>query len=499
MAEPLDRPAVGTGQPEGLPAAPGGQVLAPDRGADEPVYRPLSLLALAGFLVAVLFTLIIAIGGLTAFLKGTPLLGTPIVALSWLLPLAGGLLSAVAWFRIQRSEGTRAGTALAVWGIRLCVLLGLGYWAYYAATRFAVCNQAEKFTTEWFATLSKGEPESVRAAFLGTQTPDKRQRDDPKQPDQIEARYNVSEGSSPGRLTMFNRSEVVRLLRQAGPDAKIEKMGVVDWDYNQGGYWVTQTYRITTPDGAFEMPVRVHGSESRHKEFEGRQWYVQWDGTGRPLGMLSSEGQAHAMLRDDARRFANGWIARLRDDPHRAFLDTLEPAEATRLGNQPRRTTLLLAAAALGLPDPCAVCLFDPVLIDHLQPPAYRDFLAGGGVHSGAFGSAEGSWLDGLFKWAGVTAEVKRRLKPPLRPLEIDISVDNAVPIIVRNGDRIQLAHDVQMRLLPETVVEGRLVVETDARADESGKAPYWRIAGVEIDRVRTIARPAGLPGAGPR
>ena len=45
-------------------------------------------------------------------------------------------MSGLGWLQVQRSEGTRAGAALAVWGIRLCVVLGLGYWAYYAATRF---------------------------------------------------------------------------------------------------------------------------------------------------------------------------------------------------------------------------------------------------------------------------------------------------------------------------------------------------------------------------
>src|SRR5947209_7913674 len=118
MAEPLPPPSSPTGSPQPFPASPGGQVLAAERDADEPAYRPLSLLALAGFLIALLYTLLVVVGALVSFLKGNPLLGPLIVPLSWLLPLAGGVVSAVAWLKIQRSEGTRAGTALAVWGIR---------------------------------------------------------------------------------------------------------------------------------------------------------------------------------------------------------------------------------------------------------------------------------------------------------------------------------------------------------------------------------------------
>src|SRR5438067_958767 len=112
--------------PAGRDLGPGGLESLPAVGAAEP-YRPLSGLALAGLALAVLYSLVVVVGGLMSF-RGTD----PFLLPAWtaLLPLAAVALGWVARRRVQTSEGALAGAALATWGIGLALGVGLSYWAY---------------------------------------------------------------------------------------------------------------------------------------------------------------------------------------------------------------------------------------------------------------------------------------------------------------------------------------------------------------------------------
>src|SRR5690348_7426840 len=74
----------------------------PSAEAPEP-YQPLSLLAIAGFVLCLLYALVVIGGGVVALINHTPWL-LPLWTL--LLPVAGVTLALVARGRIQTSEGT---------------------------------------------------------------------------------------------------------------------------------------------------------------------------------------------------------------------------------------------------------------------------------------------------------------------------------------------------------------------------------------------------------
>src|SRR5262249_15110646 len=85
----------------------------------EATYQPISLLALAGLITAVLFTVVLAAVGISALLTGVPF------SLDWwwlVLPFAGVGLSLAALWQIRLSEGTRAGRTLALIGFWLSLL-----------------------------------------------------------------------------------------------------------------------------------------------------------------------------------------------------------------------------------------------------------------------------------------------------------------------------------------------------------------------------------------
>src|SRR5437879_1991684 len=122
--------------------------LASERPGEPLVYRPLSLPAVAGFGLACLYALVVVIGTAAALIGGAPaLLPSPFFP----VVLLAAVLSLLALWQIRNSEGTRAGAALAQWGLWISILAGLGYGAYRLAASLAVTSQANQFV------MTKGE------------------------------------------------------------------------------------------------------------------------------------------------------------------------------------------------------------------------------------------------------------------------------------------------------------------------------------------------------
>src|SRR4051812_44560892 len=114
-------------------------------------YRPLSGLALGGFVVNAVFTVLVSLSAIVALVNRAPLF-FPV----WIVGIAalGILLCYAGQNQIRASEGTRTGLGLARYGLVLGLFSGLGYLAYSLAIGLAVGQQAETFLT--------GEPDSER-------------------------------------------------------------------------------------------------------------------------------------------------------------------------------------------------------------------------------------------------------------------------------------------------------------------------------------------------
>ena len=194
-----------TTRPGSLPASP------PPGRSPTLVYRPLSLLAVAGcawpdstrptFSSAV----------------WSPLCGAPWLqgAAGGLVPLAAAVLSMVGLVRIRRSEGTLAGEKVARWGLLLSILFGLGYWAYFGATYFAIAREADQFGHDFLDKLSRGEELD---GFRLTLPPDARPGEGAGLRGQLEQRFNaLNEQGRPGWLTSFRQDEKVRCSKWAAP------------------------------------------------------------------------------------------------------------------------------------------------------------------------------------------------------------------------------------------------------------------------------------------
>jgi hypothetical protein len=486
------------------------------------VYQRISGFAIAGLIVAVAYALSVAVAGYMGVRSQTPIL-LPMGLQP--LPLLAVVLSLVAMFLIRRSEGTLAGLQLAKIGFWLSVVFGLGYWAYYAATYIAVCQQADTFTQRWFDKLKQGK---VIPAFVDTQEPARRQKVNAEDEAEVLLRFNTvgprEMAAGRGPMDRFRDSELVRRVVQAGAETQIQPLGVKEWDYaKSGGYKVQRAYHITTPEGRFDAHITVVGSESRNREFEGRQWFVVSGGpetTGIYHGELSDLGKALLELRSQTRDFIGQWstkltLGQLKD----AYLDVQGATAEGLVEAEAKARQKVVARLAVSLfftePGPLANLAF----YDILELPSEIQLLTARECYSQLFRQsgilqtdklvaddpiARGVALKGarrLFAMTGQGAQLGRLIVEPQsrRPWKVE-------------NDRLRLPHDCKAGFEipgrpPTFGADVTITVESDPGPVAPARKRQWRVVGVEFthaeDRSKAAAGPmasmmGGPPGSAP-
>ena len=451
-------------------------------------YRPVSGLAIVGLAVGVLYAALMvanAVAGLVA--------GVPFFLSGWflLIPLVGIALAVVASWRINRSEGARAGKALARWGLVINGLCFLGLGAFSFGTSIAVRQQAEKVLIDFFTRLQ--EPDGLDLAFLMTREPDVRgSLSSARATAEIEDRFDKwrFRGTSvqPGELTSFRGNFLVRYIHQAGPDAKVTIRSVRKSEYRDNGYWVTFLVDIRTPELSAQSEVTVR---SRDRAGAEREWFVQWSGTPSPNvplkfydadGKLTENYTADPLvaLRLHSHMFATEWLQDLQAGrTSRVRAGARKPEDfgpggsgivTNRIRNQNRQGWIRTA--------------FERLLA---LPPGAKNRLSFGAHFMMCCQQGREKHLPSLAYWQ-----------------------------LAREGGRLQITHEVtfplqvdiddaaaKVRPYPAFVALARLVVE---RADARGLTfdwkhpPKWRVLRLEIDRVErlTIQQEKGTP-PGPR
>lgn len=313
--------------PSQFPAAPRGDLgtLAPPA---KETYRPLSLLALAGFGLAAVYALVVLGGAAVALFGHIPWL---MPLWTFLLPLAAVVLCWAARMRIRDSEETLSGLAFTTWGLRLAVVVSVTYAAYYGATFFAVRGQAIACADSFFAYLQQGQKE--QAFLLSLETPVK-DLDSTEARNMLESRYNTPPPApgAVGDLSRFRQSRIVRFIEMGGTETKIALQGVSEWDYSKGGYRVVLRYHIATPMTEFDMNLETFGRDSKRGETKGRQWQVmlpQSDTAISPGSLkMTPYGKEVTERIRKAEQFATSWVEKINQGQwKKASVDTLPPSE----------------------------------------------------------------------------------------------------------------------------------------------------------------------------
>ncbi|MFQ3651847.1 MAG: hypothetical protein SNJ75_16105, partial [Gemmataceae bacterium] len=298
----------------------------PDQPQDD--YRPLSLLALSGFVLSLLCALWVLLGGLIPVAVGQPalffasLLLTPglFVAISavrgqrgvafgwaalrglalwavvvglgglligarnpwplgivfWGLLLLSIVLCWMAQIQIKGAEGTLSGEELARGGLLTGISVAVIYGAYLASSNLALQAQARAAARDFLNLVQNGED---LKAFVSTIPPGERPQAGQER-DQVETLFNmVTPPADAGAFTQFRNSPLFQMLRMAGKEVQLTEQRI-STELVQGVYETSIEYRAITPFHTFEFTVGVAGIDVEIGGGKRRQWFVLLRRTG---------------------------------------------------------------------------------------------------------------------------------------------------------------------------------------------------------------------------
>jgi len=456
-------------------------------------YKPLSLWSLLGFSDAALYAVYMVVMAVSAIVMGKPAL---ISLFTLLIPLVAIIVCILGRIQIALSENTLAGRDLTTWGIGLAVVVSLTYFAYNLAVYMALRNQAEEFAAEWLAELSR---EETAKAGLKVLPPTQQEALAPykdKDPNwlngEINARVGASEKDAPKNfMRLFKQSEVVRLLGEAGPDAKLEFRGVRSWEYVKNAYEVLLTFRVTTPDeSSYDVLVMVRGLEAENDEYTGRRWQVDFRRSGMPRDpenppIYSETSRKNTALAQSANVFVSNWTQKFATGyGTEAMLDQLSSAERE--------------AGRTALKDEAAIGAFSGGGVMLLRPTPEGPLKKAEEQTATSFLSKEGKF----FAEGNPRRKSAERLHTLLvtggRDDAIRLEIDRVQPRRVLKGNSLQYHFDIRVTVLPSDMFTGVLVVATDAAVLNKpvGAPAEWQLIRLELQGAE--APQTGGPGAMP-
>ena len=460
-------------------------------------YRPLSLLALAAFGAAVVYSLVVLLGGVVALLGNIPWL---MPAWTFLIPIFILVLCWAARRRIRNREGTLSGLPFTVWGLRLTVVVGLTYAAYYGFTFFAVRLQAIDCANQFFEQLEQGRVERAFLIAMGVTVKD---MDDAELRDLLEVRFNSSAGP-PGSSSMYNKfrqAQFVRAIETSGRGTHVTPLGVVDWGYEKGGYHVTLRYHVVTSMAEFEMNVDTFGRDSKPDEPKGRQWLVAIQ-KGETLILpatlkFTRRGEDFTMLAKMAQSFVSAWQEKVnRQRWDEVYLDTLKPAERDRMRKGLQSAHLSTVAPVAGL------------ALLSVYTSASQDF------QNGRKKLPDGKLiqLDEKTFWTSKRERpaILQRIRHTFQPApdgraEFGLRLQQTQMPLSRSADgEVTILFDADLVYMEEGggrskyIIDGRVAVVADEK-DGDRSPSVWRVQGIEISSGRTPpTMPEGTPPGRP-
>jgi hypothetical protein len=394
------------------------------------------------------------------------------------------------------------GGRLATWGLRISLLFGLGYWAYFTATFLAVRQQADEVGRNWLQKIVSGR---ISSAFLMVIDPkNKPPHEDPSNPDdealrkQLETRFNSGNQSDPrGLLSQFPQHDLVRLIRLMGNDVKIEFVGSTDWEYKDG-YTVGLRYRLTGPEGAVNVKMVVQGVDNEEDPGSGRRWFVRLEQTsldGRPE--FTSVGEHKMVVCQTAKLFLQEWLKKLGEGHFdRACLDTLD-AKTYDQGKASLIETFLPLLASVPLSPsspPATIASGYANYVTHKDwekqnLAGFQAFAEGGLVRP----DPKGFWAqDDDFRQM-VLKDVKAKFKRPdeelVHPQMPNLKVEqNALPLLTEEDGKYVLELDATLRITAKQImVDAVFVVECDKDLGENGKLYLYKLNSLDLRRAKKV------------
>lgn len=471
------QPAPANVPPAGTTAAQGtGDLLPPP---EREAYKPLSLLALFGFIPAALYAVMILVGALIALISRSPWL---LPNWTFIIPVVALLICWVARSQILSSEGVLAGLTLTNWGIGLSLFFGLTYGAYSGATYFAIRAQARSYAEGWMRQVQEG---NIERAFLLMLPASERPAENAQLHQEIEKRLNRPDAKGgPGPFTTFAQMELVRLMQAGGANAEIQYQGVAAWEYERGGYRVRLRYHVSSPLFTFEALVTAQSTEPVKGQSGARGWYIVPNGTALLKETVTHTARGEALQEQImmAGKFGHEWVSRFSSenaDHLSSYLDTLPPTERRRVMAAMQETESLAPAAGLA---PLAGFMTPDLWKGH------RAFL-------------KGDWIQFSSQLWVLDEKTKKQIIRAaknlchLKPEEMKLVYQpSGFPLVRSAGENgLQLAFDMHLMYRPEEaalpyLIQGYLVLENPT--PDVAREDAWRLVGIELTSAHRMQPP---------
>ncbi len=231
----------------------------------QPGYAPYSWTAILSLAVAGLFLVILVGLGAWSYVRRQPLIE------AWLLflPALAVVLAFVARRQIRASEGTRVGEGYANLGWWLAVLGGLGYIAYLGAIEFAVRRGAEQEFVTWSNYLKDADPKDPKdpnlySAFWMVLPPGERVAFSPKDAAGMDRARGLE-------VQAFRGSDVVRICARNHGAVEFRPQGLRDWAQKPNEIGCTLSATLATPEGDFSLVVPMRAVIDDKKQ---RSWQI---------------------------------------------------------------------------------------------------------------------------------------------------------------------------------------------------------------------------------
>lgn len=215
-------------------------------------YAPYSLLAVLAIVAAVLFLVLFAVLGISAWISGTPLEERELLV----LPLAALVLAFAGRRQILNSEGTRVGLSFcnAAWWI--AIIGGLGFAMYLVGIAFAVRRDAEDAFVRWTEPLKRVNPVDLQSADLGASFHKTLALE--KQPTVLPGDTAKMKALLESQLLAFRQSDLVRLVYRNGGQVKFEVIGLEDRKNDKNNLLNCRiTVKVISGEGEHVMSVAM--------------------------------------------------------------------------------------------------------------------------------------------------------------------------------------------------------------------------------------------------
>jgi hypothetical protein len=223
--------------------------------ADDQPYAPISWLAVAAGVSALVFVIVFVALAIFSFTNKQPMIMPALL----ILPVVTFVLAFAAYSHVKNSEGTRTDTLFGMNLVRtagaVALVGGAGYVAYLGALEFAVRKDAENVFLAWTEGLKNlPEGEGLEAALAKavhqTLEPAAQQKVSATDVATIRAAYGE-------QYVQFSQCDLVRVCRRNPGAVTVKPQGLVNWEREQQKVKCTLNADLVSPEGVHTISVEM--------------------------------------------------------------------------------------------------------------------------------------------------------------------------------------------------------------------------------------------------